>query len=489
MGACIARVLSMYEEFDVVVVEREPDVGWGCSKANTGIIHPGHEEDPRKHPLRARLCVRGNTLWREWAEQLSIPVKWVGELMAFTDSDEEARSREFLKLAVENGVPGVRVVYDEEVRRLEPSISPRVKGAVYAPTAGLISPFEAVIAVIENAVENGVKLITETAVRRVTVSEGVVKGVETNNGFIEANIVINAAGVNADEISHSAGVEESFKITPRKGQYILFGEDVPVKPQMILHTVPTPRTKGVYVVTTVHGNLMIGPTAEDIPYNEKENVSTTTTGLSYLLEEASKLIREVPKRSSIIRTFAGIRPEPPDGNWLIKAYENPWGFINVAGIRSPGLTAAPAIAEYVLNLIVEKYGLKLKRKTAWNPYRRDITRVRHVGLEELDKLIASNPSYGEIVCYCKTVSRAEVLEAIERMKRIGLKTITFDGLKFRVYVSFGKCQGSFCRLRVARVISEETGVQLQDVVIKRDRYGVGDVKILWRRREQNERVE
>lgn len=480
VGASIARLLSMYEEFDVKIVEREPDVGWGCSKANTGIIHPGHEEDPKKHPLRARLCVRGNMLWREWAEQLSIPVKWVGELMAFTNDEEEKRSKEFLKLAVENGVSGVRVLYDEEVRKLEPNISPLVKGAIYAPTAGVISPFEAVIAIIENAVENGAKLITETVVKKVVVSGGVVKGVETSNGFIEADIVVNAAGINADEISHTAGVEKFFRITPRRGQYILFSEDVPVKPRMILHTVPTLKTKGVYAVTTVHGNLMIGPTAEDLAYDDKENVSTTEVGLSYLLEESSKLLKEVPKRSAIIRTFAGVRPEPPDGNWLIKAYEDPWGFVNVAGIRSPGLTAAPAIAEYVLNLVVEKYGVRLTQKKGWNPHRNDITRVRHLNLEELDRLIVREPSYGEIVCYCKMVSRAEIVEAIERMKKIGLKTITFDGLKFRVYVGFGKCQGSFCRLRVAKIISERTGTPLEKVVIRRDSYGLGDVKMLWK---------
>jgi glycerol-3-phosphate dehydrogenase len=480
VGASIARVLSMYENFEVVVLEKEYDVGWGSSKANTGIIHPGHEEDPRVHPLRAKLCVEGNTLWRRWASQLSIPVKWTGELMVYRDDEEEKRSRLYLELAVLNGVPGVRVVEDKkELLALDSSLSHEVKGAVYAPTAGIISPFEAVVAIIENAVDNGVKLLTETTVTNVRIKSNRVVGVETSRGFVEADIVVNAAGLHADEVSHMAGVELDFRIKPRKGQYILFDENVPLKPTKILHTVPTPITKGVYVVTTVHGNLMIGPTAEDLAYELKNDVSTTREGVEYLLKEASRVIKEVPPGSRVIRVFAGVRAEPPGGDWLIKAYLDPWGFVNVAGIRSPGLTAAPAIAEYVVKLISETYDLKLIKKQKWIPYRSDIKRVSKLELRELDDLISKNPLYGEIVCYCKMVSKAEVVEAIERMRRIGVRTITLDGLKFRVYAGFGKCQGSFCRWRLAQIVSQVSGKPLHEVIIKKSTYGLGEIKSLW----------
>ncbi|MEM0031190.1 MAG: NAD(P)/FAD-dependent oxidoreductase, partial [Desulfurococcaceae archaeon] len=397
VGSSIARVLSMYENFDITLIEKEPDVGWGASKANTSIVHPGHEEDPNVHPLRAELCVKGNQMWRTWAKELEIPVTWQGELMVFTNEDEEKRAREYVKLAQLNNVPGVRIVYEKELRVLEPNIGKEAKGAVWAPTGGLISPFEAVIAVVENAVENGVKLLTETEALGVKVSDGRVKGVETNRGFIEADIVINAAGLYSDKITHSAGVELDFYIRPRKGEYLLFDENIEVKPTRILHTTPTPITKGVYAITTVHGNVLIGPTAEDLPREAKDDVSTTTKGLDYVYQEATKLLKEMPPRSKLIRTFAGLRPEPPGGHWLIKAYGDPWGFVNAAGIRSPGFTSAPAIAEYVVKLISETYDIRLVRKNNWNPYRRDITRVNNRSLSEIDELIRKNPNYGEIV--------------------------------------------------------------------------------------------
>ncbi|MEM4029968.1 MAG: NAD(P)/FAD-dependent oxidoreductase [Thermofilaceae archaeon] len=479
VGASIARVLSAYEGFEVTLIERMPDVGWGVSKANTSIIHPGHEEDPRVHPLRAKLCVEGNRLWREWIKELEIPARWPGELMVFSTPEEEREALKYIELARVNGVPGVRPVYGRELKALEPLASDSALGAVYAPTAGTISPFEAVVAIVENAVENGVRLLTETEVERVVVEGGGVKGVETSRGFIEADVVVNAAGLYADEISRSAGVEEGFRIRPRRGEYVIFDENVPLKPLRILHTVPTPVTKGVYALTTVHGNLLLGPTAEDLPYEAKEDTSTTAGGVELVLREASRLLRELPPRSRVIRTFAGLRPEPPGGEWLIRAYEDPWGFVNVAGIRSPGLTAAPAIARYVVELIAKTYDVELRRKRRWNPRRRGITRVADRSLEEIDALARENPDYGEIVCGCRMVSKAEILEAVERIRRIGAR-VTLDGIKFRAYAGLGRCQGSFCRWRIALIVSELTGQPLHAVPVATGPYGYGDVKALLR---------
>ncbi|MEM0027628.1 MAG: NAD(P)/FAD-dependent oxidoreductase [Ignisphaera sp.] len=478
IGASIARVLSMYENFNVIVVEKEFDVGWGVSKANTGIIHPCHEEDPQVYPLRAKLCRKGNELWRTWVEELDIPAKWPGELMVFFDSQEEKNAKRYIELANLNRIPGVRIVYNDELFQLEPALNRNALGAVYAPTAGVISPFEAVIAVIENAVDNGVKLLTETRVKRVVIRNGRVFGVETDNGFVEADIVVNAAGLYGDEISHSASVEESFFIKPRKGEYLLFDETVKVKPQRVVHTTPTPITKGIYVVTTTHNTLLIGPTAEDLPYNAKEDVSTTEMGLDHLWKETSKLLADLPSRTKLIRTFAGLRPEPPDGNWLLKAYDNPWGFANAIGIRSPGLTAAPAIAYYILEQMIKTYDIQLRKKESWNPFRKNIIRLKERRLEEVDELIKKNPDYGEIICYCRMVSKAEILEAIERMKKIGVKTITLDGIKFRTLAMFGRCQGSFCRWRIALLISEYMKKPLHEVTVKKTRYGIGDIKTL-----------
>ncbi len=479
VGISIARVLSMYENFDISIVEMEPDVGWGVSKANTSIIHPCHEEDPEKYPLRARLCREGNSIWMNWVKELDIPARWPGELMVFYSSEDEQEAKKYISFAIKNDVPGVRIIYRDELTSYEPNINPEAEGALYAPTAGTISPFEAVIAIAENAIENGVKIFVETRVINIRIRNHSVIGIDTNRGSIDANIVINAAGLYADYISHMAGVAHEFYIKPRRGEYIVFDEDVDVKPIKILHTTPTPITKGVYAITTVHGNLMIGPTAEDLSIDARESKATTEDGFSYLIREGGRLLKRIPPTLKIIRRFASLRPEPPYGNWLIDAYMEPWGFVNVAGIRSPGLTAAPAIAKYVLKLIAERYDINLVEKSSWIRYRKGIKSIRSIDIEKLDELIRRNSGYGKIVCYCKTVSEAEILEAIDRIIKIGAKP-TVDGIKFRTTAGFGKCQGLFCRWRIALLLSKRLGIPLYSVTIKKSQYGLGDIKILLR---------
>lgn len=477
VGASIARIASMYDGLDVYLLDKEADVGWGASKANTGIIHPGHEEDPSLHPLRAKLCVEGNKLWRVWARDLDIPIKFPGELMLVFEGFED-EARRYIDLARVNGVPGVRLLYRDEAERMDPSISREAIAAVWAPTAGVISPMDAVIALVENAVYNGVKLLTEVEVKRVIVSDSRVRGVETNIGFIEADIIVNAAGIYADDIARTVGLD--YRLKPRRGEYILFDSLVDVKPKRIIHPVPTPISKGVYVLETIEGNLLVGPTAEDLPSDSKDDTSTSIEGLSKLLDEASKLIKKLPHRDRIVKFFAGIRPEPPDGDWIIEAYTDPWGFVDAAGIRSPGLTAAPAIALYIFDLICRRYDLKLEAKHSWNPHRRSIARIRGKPKPYIEKLIEKDPRYGSIVCWCNMVSEAEVLEAIRRMKSIGLKTITLDGIKFRSKAMYGFCQGSFCRARIAHLISMVEGIPLWEVRLNsaESKLGIGDVKYL-----------
>ncbi len=482
VGCAIARELSRYENLDVVVIEREPDVGWGATKANTGIVHPGHEEDPDQHPLRARLCVEGNRLWREWARELDIPIKFPGELMLFFSEEERKRAQRFVELAKRNGVPEVRIVDGEELRVLEPAASPRAIGAVWAPTAGVVNPIQAAIAMIENAIVNGARLLVETEVKRVRVESGKVVGVETSRGFIEADIVINAAGINADEISASAGID-TFRIWPRKGQYVVFDRLAQPKPTRVLHTVPTPITKGVYAVTTTEGNLMIGPTAEDLPPDRKRDTSTTREGVEYVLREGSKLLERLPPRRLVIKTFAGLRPEPTTRDFVVEAYQKPWGFINAAGTRSPGLTAAPAIAKLVAKLIAEELGVELVEKRGWRRFRRGIERVRDAPWPKLVELVKRDPMYGWIICRDEMVSAAEVIEAVKRIQRIGAR-VTLDGVRFRTWLGMGRCQGSFCRVATAMLLSKVLGVKPFEITLrgKGSEYAVGDVKALWRER-------
>ena len=478
VGCSIARNLSRYE-IETHLVESRLDVGWGVTKANTSIIHPGHEEDASIHPLRAKFCVEGNRIWRRWAGEMDIPSSWNGELMVALDDGDVGKLEHYLRLGEKNGVEGLEIVDGEEMRKLEPNITPDAAAALWAPAAGLIAPWEACIALAENAADNGVKIHLNTEVTGVDIKGGAVAGVETVGGVIKADVVINAAGLFADSISEMAGVPLSIK--PRKGQYYLFREGGGPNVERIVHMTPTETTKGVYAVKTVEGNLMLGPTAEDMDEDEKDERSTTGEGLDYVWENAGKFLASLPPKSTVLKIFAGLRPEPAGGKYVIWAYDNPPGFVNVAGIRSPGLTAAPAIAGYVVNLLEEKLDLRMAEKERWNPIRRGIKRFSRISDAERQHLISSNPGYGNVVCMCKEVTEGEVVEAINRMRKLGAE-VTMDSIKFRTLAMFGECQGSFCRPRIAGIIAREAGMPLWQVSVNGEgtEYGTGDVKVLQR---------
>ncbi len=480
-GLSIARVLTRYKNLEVVVVDKNPDVGWGVSKANTSIIHPCHEEDPDKHPLRTELCRLGHDTWYRWTRELDVRIRWPGELMIALNEDEVKVLEHYRDLAIRNSIPGVRILEGEELHRIEPTLNPKAIAGLYAPSAGTIDPIGACIALAENIVDNGGKLLLEAEVKGVRIRDHRIVGVETSRGYIGADLVINAAGLYADRISRMAGVSD-YSIHPRRGQYLIYDRMAEPKPDKIIHSAPTPKTKGVYVVRTVGDVLLVGPTAEDLSEEMREANYTTREGLEYVLKQASRLLSRLPPRELVIRTYAGLRPEPSTGSFIIRFHEDPWGFIEAAGIRSPGLTAAPGIAQYVEKLIREHADIEPREK--WNPYRRDITRPRSLGEERRTGLIRERPEYGRIICQCEGVSMGEVLEAIERMKKIGVPRITFDGVKFRAHAMVGRCQGTFCRPLIARIISEKTGEPMWSIGFNKPGsiYGVGGVKDLLRSR-------
>ncbi len=460
VGASIARELSRYE-LEVHLVEREADVGWGVSKANTGLIHAGYDDDPDRFPVRARLCVRGNRIWHEWVDELDIPHTWSGALVVAKEESEVKRLEGLLRRGERNGVPELRILEGDEVLSMEPNLR-RVEAALYAPTVGQISPPQAVIALVENAVDNGVKVHLETEVRGVEVSGERVRGLRTSEGFIEADVVINAAGLHADDVSRMAGIEY-FEIRPRKGEYLIFDEDAGPKPSRVLFPTPSEKSKGVVVTTEVQGHLMVGPNAQDLPKEEKEDRSTTPEGLREVYEKASE-IWPLPPLSRVIRTFSGLRPEPAGGDFVIRA-EDVWGFVNVAGMRSPGLTAAPAVAKEVVRILGEM-GTELREKPRWRARRKGIPRAG-----------------GRVICRCNLVREPQIREAIGRMRRVGVKTPSVDSVKFRTSATAGTCQGSFCRVEVAKILAEEFDVPLWEVTLKGrgSELGVGDVKVLLRR--------
>jgi len=484
VGASIARVLSRFENFEVHLLEKEVDVGWGVSKANTGIIHAGYDDEPESYPVRAKLCAEGNRIWHKWVEELDIPIRWCGSLVLAFNEKEIRILEELLDRGIRNGVQNLKIIEADEIQLLEPNASKNALAALWAPTAGQISPWDAVFALVENSITNGVKLHLSTEVKGVRVKGKRVLGLETNRSFFEADWVINAAGLYADKIARMAGVDR-YNIKPRKGEYLIFDREAEPKVNRILFPAPTPISKGVVVTTTVDGNLMIGPNAQDLAEEQKEDKGNTREGLQFVWESASKLVEKLPPKNKVIRFFAGLRPEPTGGDFIIKGYDEIFGFIDAAGTRSPGLTSAPAIAYTVLNILKSSLDIELKPKENWNPYRKRIKRFSELTLDERSKLISEEPRYGRIICIDEMVTEMEIIDAIKR----GATTI--DGVKFRTRACMGKCQGSSCMYKIATILSKELGIPLWKVSVRGPgtEIGIGDIKSLLSDKKEGSRRE
>ncbi len=455
IGTAITRELSKYENIDVTLIEKNPDVGWGVSKANSGILHAGFDDDPDKYPNRARLCVRGNELWHQWVNELEIPTKWSGAMIVALNEEHLKVLDALYERGQRNKVPELEIIEKDKLRKMEPNISDNAIAALFAPTEGVFLPYEATVALTENAVSNGAKLLTNTRVIDIK-HNGEIRSVVTNRGVIETDFVINAAGLYGDTISKMVGIDY-FTIHPRRGEYFLFDKSYGPSSNYILFPTPTPVSKGILVNFTIEGHTYIGPNAQDI--NDKEDTSTTRAGLSYVYEKAKLLVKKLPPRRACIRNFAGLRPEPSTGDFIIESYDTPFGFINAVGMRSPGLTSAPAVAEEIVK-ILRDLDVKLIPKKHFNPYRKRIVSFADLTLEEKDRLIRENPKYANVICRCEQVTEAEIIEAIKR----GATTV--DGIKFRTRASMGRCQGGFCLPRILKILSRELGKPIPELTKK-----------------------
>jgi len=461
-GTAIAKELSKYD-VEVALIEKEADIAFGGStKANTAIIHAGYDDEPGT--VAARLCVRGNTLWTRLSSELSIPLDRIGSLVVALNDEEAAILEELMERGRANSVQKLRIVKGKELFEMEPNLSSKAIAGLYAPTAGIICPYEAAMALAENARMNRVSILLETTATGVTVMDREIQAVQTNRGAIHARYVINAAGLFADKVSAMVGADE-FKITPRKGEYVVYDKDLDGLVNSVLFPIPSPVSKGIVVTPTVDGNIIAGPTAHDI--DNKQDTATTSAGLQEVLNGAYKLVPQLTARyDAIISGFTGLRPQPSTGDFIIKSYENSSGFINVAGIKSPGLTSAPAIAETVLD-ILKAEGLDLKEKSNFRPSREPITHpIRELTLKT-PKSIADDRRYGHVVCRCEHVTEAEILEAIQR----GANTL--DGIKYRTRAGMGRCQGGFCTPHITEILARELGIPVEEVTKKG-----GDSRIL-----------
>lgn len=448
-GCAIARELSRYK-LKTMVLEKALDVCEGTSKANSGIAHAGYDAKPGT--LKAKLNVEGSRRMKALSEELDFPYKQNGSLVLCFDEKDRSKLEELKKRGECNGVPDIRILNREEVLSLEPGAGEQVVSALYTPTGAIVCPFGLTIALAENAAVNGVEFQFGTKVKVIRkAAEGYL--IETNKGSFETKLVINAAGVYADEL-HNMVSEEKMKLTPRRGEYLLCDKLSKGIPSHTLFQLPTALGKGVLVTPTVHGNLLIGPTAEDI--EDKEGIETTAEGMELIREKATLSVKELPLRQ-VITSFAGLRAHGGE-DFIIKEVPDAPGFIDVAGIESPGLTCAPAIGAYVADIV--KKLLSPAEKENFIAERRGIPSMALASGQERQRLILENPAYANVICRCEMVTEGEIIDAIRRP--VGARTT--DGIKRRTRAGMGRCQSGFCNPKVVEILARELGVDESEVL-------------------------
>ncbi|MFV3010637.1 NAD(P)/FAD-dependent oxidoreductase [Clostridium botulinum] len=460
-GAAVARELSKYN-LKTCVVEKAIDVANGTSKANSGIVHAG--EDPIPGTLKAKMNVRGNEMFDKLQEEIDFPFKRNESFVLCFDEKDIEKLEELRQRGLKNGLPDtMEILNREEALKLEPNLSEYVVAALRLPTGGIVSPYEFNIALVESAAINGVEFKLETEIIDIEKKEdGYI--LKTNKGDIETKVVVNAAGVFGDKINNMVS-EKKYHITARKGEYLLFDKTVGDVVQRTIFQLPTKMGKGVLVTPTADGNLLLGPTSVDV--EEKDDFGTTREGLDTVAEKAKLSIKEIPMRQ-VITSFAGLRAHEENSDFIIGEAEGAKNFINAIGIESPGLTSAPAIGEYIREMIVEK--LKPEENKEFNPIRKDIPKFREMTNEERKEMIKENSAYGKIVCRCEVVTEGEIRDAIRRP--LGAKTV--DGIKRRTRAGMGRCQSGFCSNRIVEILAEELGIKRNEVT----KFG-GNSKILY----------
>lgn len=447
VGCSIARELSKYN-LDVLVVEKNSDVSEGISKGNSGIVHAGYNE--KIGTLKAKLNIEGNKIFDDLSRDLQFPFKRNGAfILAF--SDEDMKTLEGLKENGEKlGVEGLEILTREEALNIEPNLNKEIVGVLNVKTSGIVSPYEMTIALAENAAENGVEFKLNSKVTSIEkISEGY-KVTLNNKELVSGKIIINASGLEGAFLNNLVSMSKR-EINPVKGEYCLFDKVAGAMINKTLFQVPNKLSKGVLVTPTAEGNLLVGPNAV-----EGKTLETSREGIDEILDKSKKSLEELPV-ARILNTFSGIRPKTKGGDFIIEEVEDAKNFINVIGIDSPGLTAAPAIGVYVVNMIKER--LDLVEKKNFKKTREKIVRFAELSLEEKNKLIKEKPAYGHMVCKCEFVTEGEIVEAIHRP----IKALTVDAIKRRTRASMGGCQGVGCTLPISKILSRELGIDISDI--------------------------
>ena len=466
VGSMAARFLSKYE-LDILLIEKEADIGMGTSSANTAAVHAGYNALPGTNKaITNGIAIK---MWPKLSQELGIPYERCGDyVVAVSDADMEMLNT-LLERGKANGVPDMEIISGDEMRHREPLIRKDTIGALWIPTGGISDPFAATVAAAENAVMNGVEVKLNTVFKDFLMEDNRIIGVKTNQGEFESRWVVNASGLYADEVMHKANVRPEFKIQPRRGEYVILDKaDFQLTRNTILFPTPSDKGKGIVVTSTLHGNVIVGPNANFV--NSKENKEVTKEGIEEIWSGGSKLVPPINRRN-IIAEFAGLRatgnaptPNPEidyNQDFIIEIPENVEGLVNLGGIESPGFTSAPAIALKVVELL-EGAGETLKEKTDWNPIRPPRPVFRHLNREEQAALVEKDPAYGRIVCRCEMVTEGEIRAEIHAP----IPATTYDAIKRRTWLGTGRCQGGFDTPRVVQILAEELGLTQEEITKK-----------------------
>lgn len=453
IGTGLARELSKYK-LNVAVLEKENDVANGTTKANSAIVHGGY--DAKEGSLMAKYNVLGTSMYENLCKELSVPYKNNGSLVLAFSEEEKNHLNLLFERGKKNKVPGLEIISKEKLKEIEPNVSDNAVAALYCKSAGIVSPWELAEAFIDNAVENGVEIFLNSEVTNIEKSNNIFK-ITTSNGIFESKYIFNCAGVYCD-IIHNMIAKPSYKILPRKGEYYVMDK---TQGERVYHTIfqcPSALGKGILVTPTVHGNLLVGPDAEDI--EERDDTSTEGKQLEYIREKGSQSIQGINFRENI-RNFSGIRAESDRGDFIIEesSTEN---FFDIAGIKSPGLSAAPAIVLRAVELLKEKTkDLELK-DTFIKPRKHQL--FMNLSPEEKAQKIKEDNRYGRIICRCEMITEGEIVEAIHRP--VGATTV--DAVKRRCRPGSGRCQGGFCGPRVQEILARELKVDMKDIVLDKN---------------------
>ena len=448
VGGLVARELTRYG-MRVVILERESDVAMGATRANSAIVHAGF--DAKEGTLKAKLNLRGSEMMAEVCRELGVKYKNNGSLVVGFDEEDKKTLEGLLERGRKNGVKGLLILERDEILKLEPSIGDGVKYALYAPTGAIVCPYELCMAAVGNAMDNGAELRLGFKVEKIAKSADVYE-ISSEKDSVRARYVINCAGVYSDEVAALVGAS-GFGVRARRGEYMLLDRECG---SLVSHTVfrcPSKMGKGVLVSPTVDGNLLLGPTAEDI--DDKSDVSTTAEALARIRVQSGEQVKGI-NFAKVITSFSGLRSVGSTGDFIINTPKE--GFINVAAIESPGLSSAPAIAEYVRGMI-EDMGESLSERSDFVATRRPMHYFKELSREEKNEIIKEHPEYAHVICRCETVTEGEILEAI----RTNPKPTDLDGVKRRTRASMGRCQGGFCSPYVIELLARELGCDYTEV--------------------------